>query len=68
VLSVVAGACWLPVVWLKIRMQRIAKQAVRHGSALPDDYARLLALWVLPGIPAFVALVVVFWLMIARSA
>ncbi len=33
-----AGACWLPVVCLQIRMQKIAEAAVVGGSPLPADY------------------------------
>ena len=66
VLYFVAGACWLPVVWLQIRMGRLAKDAARTGSALPVAYWRMLKAWVALGIPAFVALVIVFYLMVAK--
>jgi uncharacterized membrane protein len=65
-LYLVAGACWLPVVGLQIRMRRLAEQAARTKAELPASYWRLLHLWVLLGIPAFLALVVVFYLMVAK--
>jgi hypothetical protein len=34
-LYVLAGACWLPVVWMQVRMRRMAEQAVRDGSPMP---------------------------------
>ena len=34
-LYAVAGGCWLPVVWLQIRMQRIAEEAAAGGGAAP---------------------------------
>lgn len=61
-----AGACWLPVVWIQIRMRRLAEEAVQAGVPLPEAYWRYLRVWVLLGIPAFFALVVVFWLMVAK--
>ena len=61
-----AGACWLPVVWIQLRMRDMAQVAARDGVALPDQYWRYLRIWVLFGIPAFVALVAVFWLMVAK--
>lgn len=61
-----AGACWLPVVWLQLRMRDMARQALADGTPLPDAYARYLRIWVLLGIPAFLALVVVFYLMVAK--
>jgi uncharacterized membrane protein len=66
VLYFVAGACWLPVVWLQIRMRRIAETASAQGMPLPPMYFRLLWIWTALGVPAFVALVVVFYLMVAK--
>jgi uncharacterized membrane protein len=68
VLYLLAGACWLPVVWLQIRMRGFAQDAVKAGTELPPIYWRYLRYWVLLGIPAFVALVVVFYLMVAKPA
>jgi uncharacterized membrane protein len=61
-----AGACWLPVVWMQIRMRDMAIAAARSGAALPDQYWTYLRRWTALGVPAFVALVVVFWLMVAK--
>ena len=68
VLYLLAGACWLPVVWLQIRMRGFAQDAVKAGTELPPIYWRYLRYWVLLGIPAFLALVVVFYLMVAKPA
>ena len=65
-LYLLAGACWLPVVWLQIRMRRIAEHAVERGEPLPPRYFAHLRLWTALGVPAFAALVAVFWLMIAK--
>ncbi len=64
----IAGACWLPVVWLQIRMRRIAEQAVARNEALPPRYFAHLKVWVALGFPAFFALVAVFWLMVAKPS
>lgn len=63
-----AGACWLPVVWLQMRMHAMAKQAMENDGALPASFGRYFRYWVLLGIPAFFALVVVFYLMVAKPA
>ncbi|MFL6581219.1 MAG: DUF2269 family protein [Burkholderiales bacterium] len=65
-LYLVAGACWLPVVWMQIRMRDMAVHAIQQGQALPPLYQRYLKRWVLLGIPAFGALVAVFYLMVAK--
>jgi uncharacterized membrane protein len=61
-----AGVCWLPVVWLQIRMAAMAAQARRDAVPLPPLYARYQRYWELLGYPAFVAMVVVFWLMVNK--
>ena len=65
-LYVLAGACWLPVVWMQIRMRDMAAAAVASGGSIPDLYRRYLRRWVALGIIAFLALVVVFYLMVAK--
>ncbi len=66
-LYVLAGVCWLPVVWMQIKMRDMAQVAARDGKELPALYWRYLRTWVALGIPAFFALVVVFWLMVAKQ-
>jgi uncharacterized membrane protein len=67
-LYLLAGACWLPVVWMQIRMREMARLAAQRGDALPDRYWRFFRVWVALGIPAFVSLVIVFYLMVAKPA
>jgi uncharacterized membrane protein len=65
-LYLLAGACWLPVVWMQIRMRDMARQSAAADGALPDRYWRFLRWWVALGIVAFLALVAVFYLMVAK--
>ncbi len=66
VLYLFAGACWLPVVRLQIRMRDLARAADRSGTALPAQYRRHARAWFWLGVPAFLSLVVVFWLMVGK--
>jgi uncharacterized membrane protein len=68
VLYFVAGACWLPVVWIQYRMRDMARAAEQAGTPLPGRFHHLFRIWVALGIPAFLALVVVFYLMVAKPA
>jgi uncharacterized membrane protein len=68
ILYFVAGAAWLPVVWIQMKMRDMAQVAVREATTLPDLYWKYLRAWVALGIIAFVALVVVFYLMVLRPA
>lgn len=65
-LYLLAGAAWLPVVWMQLRMRDMAQQAARTGAALPQKYWSYLKLWVSLGVVAFLSLVVVFYLMVAK--
>ena len=67
-LYLLAGACWLPVVWMQMRMRDMARQAAAARGELPDRYWRFLRWWVALGIVAFLALVAVFYLMVAKPA
>ncbi len=66
VLFFLAGACWLPVVWLQIRMAAMAQVALETQTELPANYWRYSRYWELLGYPAFVAMVLVFYLMVAK--
>jgi uncharacterized membrane protein len=68
VLFLVAGAAWLPVVWIQIQMRSMAQTAALSGTDLPDRYWRFLRAWVALGIVAFFALVIVFYLMVAKPS
>lgn len=66
VLYVLAGACWLPVVWLQIRMAAMAEHAAAEGVPLPQRFWRYNALWTLLGWPAFMAFIAIFYLMVVK--
>lgn len=67
-LYLLAGAAWLPVVWMQIRMRDLAVKAAEASIPLPPIYWRYLRVWVALGVVAFLALVVVFYLMVAKPA
>lgn len=66
VLYLVAGAAWLPVVWMQMKMRDMAIAANAAGSELPQKYWTFLKIWTSLGVVAFVALIVVFYLMVAK--
>ena len=65
-LYAIAGLCWLPVVWLQIRMRALTQQAAEAGTPLAPLYWRYARWWEALGYPAFAAMVVVFYLMVAK--
>lgn len=67
-LYVLAGACWLPVVWLQLRMRDMAVAAAQSGETLPARYWHYEKIWTALGFPAFAGLLVVYWLMVHKPA
>lgn len=67
-LYLLAGAAWLPVVWMQIKMRDMAASATASDTKLPQRYWTFLKWWVALGIVAFFSLVVVFYLMVAKPA
>jgi uncharacterized membrane protein len=63
VLYVLVGACWLPVVWIQLRLRDLAA-AAREGMALPAAYDRLFRIWFALGWPAFAGVIAIFVLMV----
>jgi uncharacterized membrane protein len=67
-LYLLAGFCWIPVVWLQIRMKRMLEAKVTGAGFDNGTFERLRRWWFVLGWPAFLALLVVFWLMIAKPS
>lgn len=65
-LFALAGICWLPVVWLQLRMARAAAAAKKEGGTLPQAYWADARLWERLGYPAFLAMAVVYFLMVVK--
>ena len=61
-----AGACWVPVVWMQMRMRDMAKEALENGTPLPARYWRMDKWWVALGSLAFPAVLAVFYLMVFK--
>ena len=67
-LYLLTGLFWLPVVWIQVRLRRLAAEAARTGARLPPDYHRLYRLWFALGWPAFSAVIAIFALMVWKPS
>ena len=65
-LYALAFLCWAPVVWLQIRIRDLAAEAITTASVLPKHATRYFGIWCALGVPAFLALIVIYWLMVAK--
>jgi uncharacterized membrane protein len=63
-----AGLCWMPVVWLQIRMRDLARAAELEGSPISASYRSYARLWFSLGVPAFAAVALIFWIMVAKPS
>lgn len=63
-----AGASWLPVVWMQARMRDLAHDAATSGLPLPARYHALYRLWFWAGFPGFGCVLVILWLMLAKPS
>ncbi|MUV13433.1 DUF2269 family protein [Noviluteimonas gilva] len=68
VLFFVVGVCWLPVLWLQVRARNLARDAAQAGTPLSPAYHRAMRWWFWLGWPAFLSVLAIFWLMIAKPA
>lgn len=67
-LYILAGLCWLPVVWLQIRMRDMSRAALEQDRPLPDEYRSMARTWFWLGVPAFSAMVLTVVLMVFKPA
>jgi uncharacterized membrane protein len=67
-LYIIAGGCWLPVVWLQIQMRDLATDAVVHGEELDNRYFLYARIWFWLGIPAFISIIIIYFLMVFKPA
>jgi uncharacterized membrane protein len=67
-LYVLAGICWMPVVAIQVRLRNIARDCAAASRPLPAEYHRQMRQWTALGVPAFSAVLAIFWLMVTKPA
>ena len=63
---VIAAFCWFPVVYMQIKMRDFASNAYHQNAALPERYYTYFNYWFCLGWPAFISLIIVFYLMVNK--
>ncbi|MDH5796649.1 MAG: DUF2269 domain-containing protein [Anaplasmataceae bacterium] len=61
------GICWLPVVWMQIKMRDMAKFSLENNTFLPNLYWKMDKWWIVLGSLAFPAMMAIFYLMVFKS-
>jgi uncharacterized membrane protein len=67
-LYLLAGLCWLPVVWLQLRMRTLALASLANNKQLPAQYWRYADIWFWLGVPAFTAMLLIVFLMVFKNS
>lgn len=65
-LYIVAGACWIPVVYIQIKMRNLLAECIDHNKSVPTQYYRLFTLWFRLGWPAFISVIIIFYFMVLK--
>jgi len=68
ILYLIAGACWLPVLWLQWQMAQMAETAAANNTVLPAHYWHFARRWEALGYPAFIAMLATYYLMVNKPA
>ena len=66
VLYLLIGLCWFPVIWIQIKLKQQLILANATQSPLPSGYRKLFHWWIALGIPAFISILVIFFLMVLK--
>jgi len=53
-------------VWLQIKMHGLLKNALNKNEQLPEIYYRYYKMWFYLGWPAFIAVIIIFYLMVFK--
>ena len=63
-LFLLVGCCWVPVIFIQYTLRNLAGES--SFSIGNSRFHALMRIWVALGIPTFVAMIIIFWLMVAK--
>jgi uncharacterized membrane protein len=64
-LFIFIGVCWLPVIVIQYRLKALAEKSLQNNELDPQFHLMMRG-WIALGIPAFSAILVIFWLMVFK--
>ena len=64
-LFIFIGMCWVPVVGIQYKLKALAESSLDSGK-LDPKFTKMMRLWTVLGVPAFISIIVIFWLMIFK--
>ncbi|WP_417578796.1 DUF2269 family protein [Nitrincola sp.] len=64
-LFVFIGVCWIPVIFIQYKLKALADSSLKSG-VLDPNFKSMMRWWTALGVPAFIAIVLIFWLMVFK--
>ena len=64
-LFIFIGACWIPVVFIQYQLRSIAAVQLEK-PVIGERFRKLMRHWTILGIHAFIAIVIIFWIMVLK--
>lgn len=64
-LYILIGCCWIPVVFIQYRLKN-QMATLANNAKIPDSYHYLMRWWIGLGIPAFLCVILLYWLMVSK--
>lgn len=61
-LFVFVGVCWIPVVWIQLRIRDLVAAGAGRRS-----YRKLMQTWIVLGVLAFSSVIILFYLMVSKT-
>jgi len=64
-LFIFIGICWVPVIVIQYKLKALADSALNTG-VLDPQFKKMMRLWTALGVPAFISILIIFWLMVFK--
>ena len=64
-LYLIAGCCWVPVVFIQTRLNKLSARA-NSWDEISQQYTKLYNTWFTLGFPAFISVLILFYLMVFK--
>ncbi|MCS5710857.1 DUF2269 family protein [Candidatus Berkiella aquae] len=64
-LYIFTGFCWIPVVFIQYQLRNQAA-TLQDSTILPPRFRYLMFWWIGLGIPAFISVLLIYWLMVSK--
>jgi len=63
---ITAGLCWLPAVYLQIKMRDLSTDALEQSRPLPALYRKMYVIWCWLGVGGFLSVLIVIYMMVFK--